>query len=69
MLEALEIVPQYSAFTFDRKTNIQLRGTAMGTKCAPVYATLVIAFLETKLYENFEKSSVWKQVLNSKANV
>ena len=27
----------------------------MGTKCAPIYATLVTAFLETRLYEKFEE--------------
>ena len=27
----------------------------MGTKCAPVYATLVIAYLETKLYKKFQE--------------
>ena len=26
----------------------------MGTKWAPVYATLVVAFLEVKLYQKFE---------------
>ena len=27
----------------------------MGKKCAPIYATLAIAFLETRLYETFEE--------------
>ena len=27
----------------------------MGTKCAPVYATLVMAFLEIKLYNKFQE--------------
>ena len=27
----------------------QIRGTAMGTKFAPTYATLVLAYLEEKL--------------------
>jgi len=27
----------------------------MGTKCTPVYATLVIAYLKTKLYEKFQE--------------
>ena len=33
----------------------QLQGTAMGTKMAPTYATLVMGFLEKKLYKLFEK--------------
>ena len=27
----------------------------MGTKCAPVYATMVIAFLEVQLYDKFQE--------------
>ena len=32
----------------------QVRGTAMGTKFAPTYATLVLAYLEEKLYVQTE---------------
>ncbi len=55
ILEALKIVLENNTFNFDKKTFLQTRGTAMGTKCAPVYATLVIAFLETKLYDKFQE--------------
>ena len=33
----------------------QKLGTAMGTKVAPTYATLVVGFLEIKLFETLEK--------------
>ena len=29
---------------------------SMGTQCAPVYATLVMAFLEIKLYDEFHEN-------------
>ena len=32
----------------------QIRGTAMGTKCAPTYATLVLAYLGEILYSETE---------------
>ena len=35
----------------------QVRGTAMGTKFAPTYATLVLAHLEEKLYVQTEIKS------------
>ena len=55
ILEALKIVLENNTFNFDNKTFLQIRGTAMGTKCAPVYATLVMAFLEIKLYNKFQE--------------
>lgn len=39
---------------FDGITYKQKLGTAMGTKVAPTYATLVLGFLEEKLYKNLE---------------
>ena len=55
ILEALKIVLENNTFNFNNKTFLQIRGTAMGTKCAPVYATLVMAFLEIKLYNKFQE--------------
>ena len=31
------------------------KGTAMGTKFAPIFSTLVLGYLEEKLYANLEK--------------
>jgi hypothetical protein len=40
---------------FDNKHVLQIKGTAMGTKVAPTYATLVLGFLEEKLFENVDQ--------------
>ena len=55
IIKALAIVLECNAFTFDTKNYIQIRGTAMGTKVAPTYATLVMGFLEIKLYKQIEE--------------
>ena len=55
IIKALAIVLECNEFTFDTKNYIQIRGTAMGTKVAPTYATLVMGFLEIKLYRQIEE--------------
>lgn len=35
---------------FDDKYYFQIQGSAMGTQFAPAYATLVLCFLEVKMY-------------------
>ena len=54
ILDAISIILQKNTFQFDDKQFIQPQGTAMGTKMAPTYATLVMGFLEKKLYKLFE---------------
>ena len=49
ILDAL--VLEFNMFHFNNKIYLQLRGTGMGTKCAPVYVTLVMAYLELQLYK------------------
>ena len=47
---------------FDGSFYNQIRGTAMETKFAPTYATLVLAYLEERLYtqlENVNKNKTW----------
>ena len=39
-----------NTFTFDDRIFLQKKGTAMGTKMAPSYATLVLGYLENELY-------------------
>ena len=56
ILEALQSVLEYNTFTFKRKTFKQSRSTAMGTECAPAYATLVMVFLESKLYDKCQEN-------------
>jgi len=48
--EGIQIILENNNFNFDDKYYNQSKGTAMGTKFAPTYATLVVGFLEQKLY-------------------
>ena len=66
--EGLKIVLECNVFTFDNRTYLQIRGTAMGTKCVPVYVTLVMANLELKLIKPLRKSTVLTLVHNFKTN-
>lgn len=51
ILEAAEIVLINNTFTFNGKHFKQIKGTAMGTKMAPPYATLTLGYLEEKMYK------------------
>ncbi|XP_062612905.1 uncharacterized protein LOC134274656 [Saccostrea cucullata] len=51
ILEATEIVLKNNTFSFCDKHYEQIKGTAMGTKMAPTYATLTLGYLEEILYE------------------
>ena len=52
--ESLKIILERNVFYFDGKFYRQKKGTAMGTKMAPTYATLVLGYLEVQLYENIQ---------------
>ena len=54
ILESIKIILENNNFYFNVKVYTQVRGTAMGTKFAPTYATLVLAYLEEKLYVQTE---------------
>ena len=56
ILDSLRLILQNNAFYFDSKYYIQEKGTAMGTKMAPTYATLVLGYLENIMYENVESN-------------
>ena len=56
ILDALKLVLEFNMFHFNNKIYLQIRGTAMGTKCAPVYPTLVMAYLELELYKKIEQN-------------
>ena len=53
--DAIKIILQHNTFHFNDKFFLQLNGTAMGTKMAPTYANLVLAYLEEKLYTKPQK--------------
>lgn len=55
ILEAISIVLKENTFHFDGKFYRQIQGTAMGTKMAPTYATLVMGYLEKQLYSKYEQ--------------
>ena len=55
ILEGMLLVVGNNTFTFDNQNYLQIRGTGMGTKMEPTYATLVMGFLEIKLYEEIGK--------------
>ena len=55
IINAIRIVLEQNTFNFDNSTFLQICGTAMGTKCAPVYATMVIALLEVRFYDKFQE--------------
>ena len=55
ILEASNFVLKNNTFEFNNENYIQLLGSAMGTIFAPTYATLVMAYLETILYDEIER--------------
>lgn len=74
ILESLEFILKNNNFQFNDINYNQTKGTAMGTKVAPTYATLTIGYLEQKLYEEIEKKwgenfklqfiQIWKRFLD-----
>lgn len=50
VIDSIVLILTNNTFTFDDKIYLQKKGTAMGTKMAPSYATLVLGYLENKLY-------------------
>ena len=54
LLELAEIVLKNNIFQFNEKTLKQLRGTAIGTKFAPLYAIIFMADLQEWILEDIE---------------
>jgi hypothetical protein len=52
----VKIILERNVFYFDGTFYREKRGTAMGTKMAPTYATLVLGYLEHILYEQLLNS-------------
>ena len=53
--ESMSIVLKENTFHFDNKFYRQIQATAMGTKIAPTYTTLILGYLEKNLYSEYEK--------------
>jgi hypothetical protein len=51
IIEAMKIILTCNDFNFNGNNYLQIKGTAMGTMCAPAYANLTMAYIENKLYE------------------
>lgn len=56
IIESVKFVLENNFFYFDKTHYRQIKGTAMGTKVAPTYATLVLGYLEILLYEKVEEN-------------
>lgn len=54
IVDAIKIVLENNIFQFGDCFYLQILGTAMGTKFAPTYASLVLAYLEECLYKMLE---------------
>ena len=50
IIDSILLILTNNTFTFDDRIFLQKKGTAMGTKMAPCYATLVLGYLENELY-------------------
>ena len=55
IIESIQFILDNNTFHFDGAHYKQIKGTAMGTKMAPTYATLVLGYLEEILYSKVEK--------------
>ena len=51
MFEGLSIVLECNTFTFSGRIYLQIKGVSMGTKLAPTYVNLVMAYLEIRFYQ------------------
>ena len=51
IIKSTAFILENNTFYFNGEHFKQIKGTAMGTKFAPVYATLVLGYLEQKLYQ------------------
>ena len=54
IIDAISIILKENTLRFDDKHYKQVQGKAMGTKMAPTYATLVMSYLEKRIYNEKE---------------
>lgn len=74
VIDSLRFILENNTFQFNDVFFRQRKGTAMGTKVAPTYATLTIGYLERKLYKQIasdfgptfreEFENTWKRFLD-----
>ena len=51
LLEEIKFILENNYFCFNDTYFLQTKGTTMGTKYAPIYATLILGYLEETLYK------------------
>ena len=56
ILEGIQLILENNTFCFDDINYKQVKGTAMGTKFAPIFATLTIGYLEETLYREIKNT-------------
>lgn len=54
VIDSIKLILQNNTFCFADKNYIQIHGTAMGTKMAPTYANLTLAYLEEQFYNKLQ---------------
>ena len=54
LLERIKFILENNYFCFNDTYFLQTKGIAMGTKFAPIYATLVLGYIEETLYRKVE---------------
>ena len=55
IIERIKSILANNSFCFNDTHFLQIKGTSMGTKFAPIYGTLGLAYLEEKLYTKLEQ--------------
>ena len=55
IIEGIKSILVNNSFCFNDTHFLQIKGTSMGTKFAPIYGTLGLAYLEEKLYTKLEQ--------------
>ena len=63
ILTGLKFILENNNFHFDDNHYRQILGTAMGTKVAPTYGTLTLAFLEEEMYNKIEQFKGLEEIL------
>ncbi|XP_056404927.1 uncharacterized protein LOC130296905 [Hyla sarda] len=63
VLSLLQFVLQHNYFIFDRRIYHQLRGTAMGSPCAPTYANVTLGWWEDNIVFGEEENQYTSKIL------
>ena len=59
VIEGINLILNNNTFVFNDTTFLQKKGTEMGIKMAPSYATLVLGYLEENIIKQKKYSEIW----------